>query len=169
MNQTNQSDIDSLLEQMDQGSSNVAVEQSAQEESASAEDTADSTSGQVELSQQPENEDSSPASPPPEPEDLSGSEPEASDPRGTPWVDFVPEFTHKVPEELHEKLDEEQRNMDDRLREKEWLKISLLDRNAHKSYYQMWVEDGNQIFRALVRLKYRKEAAKNQDEDLWEC
>lgn len=168
MNQTNQSDIDSLLEQMDQGSSNVAVEQSAQEESASAEDTADSTSGQVELSQQPENEDSSPASPP-EAEELSGAEPEASDPRGTPWVDFVPEFTHKAPEDLHEKLDEEQRNMDDRLREKEWLKISLLDRNAHKSYYQMWVEDGNHIFRALVRLKYRKEAAKNQDEDLWEC
>lgn len=168
MNQTNQSDIDSLLEQMDQGSSNVAVEQSAQEESASAEDTADSASGQEELSGQSENEDS-PEPSPPEAMGLEGTEAEASDPRGTPWVDFVPEFTHKTPETLHERLEEEQQNLDDRLREKEWLKISLLDRNAHKSYYQMWVEDGNQLFRSLIRVKYRKEAAANQDDDLWEC
>jgi len=163
MNQKNQSEVDSLLEQMEQGSTNVAVEQITEDDSASTEDTGESSSGQAEVSEGTETQAEAETANQPD-----FQEQEAPDPRGVPWVDFVPELTNKRPESVYEHLVEEQENLNDRLAEKELLKVSYLDQNAHKSYYKLWVTDSNNLFRSLVRVKYRK-LSKKDDSELWEC
>ncbi|MCB9228373.1 MAG: hypothetical protein H6618_02055 [Deltaproteobacteria bacterium] len=155
MDQTSQSDIDALLGQTEQGSENGPAEElNAQEEPAHLQNTAESQSGQEEVSMGAD--------------ETSGSTPgEKKTPAGTPWVDFVPEFTHPRPETFVAALVEEEMNLDDRLKEKEWLKVALLDRGAHKAYYQMWVRDSNSLFRSLLRVRYRRLAEEKGTS--WEC
>ena len=91
----NQSDIDSLLDNLDQDSSDTAQEsQDTSEDFVSSEDTGESLDGKEEVS----------------PNDVNSLD---QDPRGKPWVDFVPELKHPTPKTLVGRLQEEITNKND--------------------------------------------------------
>ena len=94
---------------------------------------------------------------------------QAADPRGVPWVDFYPEFTHKKPKTLAGRLVEHRDTLSQILKNKELFKLRTLDIYIHRSYYKMWVNDSNRIFRNATRLRIRlaklKAARAAKDED----
>ena len=97
----NQSDIDSLLDNLDQDSSDTAQEsQDTSEDFVSSEDTGESLDGKEEVS----------------PNDVNSLD---QDPRGKPWVDFVPELKHTTPKTLVGRLQEEITNKNDMLADKD--------------------------------------------------
>lgn len=143
MNGRNQSDIDSLLDDLDQGSSEPVQEtQDTAEDLVSSENTAESPDGEEEVAQG----------------DVNSPD---TDPRGKPWVDFVPEFTHVIPETLEGRLQEEINNKSDILADKEILKLCKIEQGIHRSYYNMWVFHSNALFKNLVRLQYRLDSEKS--------
>lgn len=77
------------------------------------------------------------------------------DSRGIPWVDFVPEFTHKYPKTLEGRIIEFLDTTDETLKCKELYKLAVLDQEIHDSYYRMWVLDANRLFRSAVLFKRR--------------
>ncbi|MBI2603473.1 MAG: hypothetical protein HYW48_10505 [Deltaproteobacteria bacterium] len=85
-----------------------------------------------------------------------GKQKEATaDPRGIPWVDFVPEFTHKHPESLAGRLEEFCEDLGETMQEKEKLRFAAFLQKLHRSYTSMWVSDCNKLFRTIARLHRR--------------
>ena len=142
MNGQNQSDIDSLLDNLDQVSSDTPQEsQDTSEDFVSSEDTAESPGGKEEVNTG----------------DVNSPD---QDPRGKPWVDFVPELHHPTPKTLDGRLQEEIDNKNDMLADKEILKLCKIEQGIHRSYYKMWVSHSNLLFKNLVRLQYRQQSEK---------
>lgn len=143
MNGQNQSDIDSLLDNLDQVSSDSPQEsQDTSADFVSSEDTAESLEGKEEVSSG----------------DVNSPD---QDPRGKPWVDFVPELNLPIPQTLEGRLQEEIDNKSDMLADKEILKLCKIEHGIHRSYYKMWVSHSNSLFKNLVRLQYRLDSEKS--------
>ena len=143
MNGQNQSDIDSLLDNLDQVSSDSAQEsQDTSEDFVSSEDTGESPEGKEEVGL----------------DDVNSPD---NDPRGKPWVDFIPKLDHPRPKTLGGRLQEEIDNKNDMLADKEILKLCKIERGIHRSYYKMWVSHSNLLFKNLVRLQYRLDSEKD--------
>ena len=68
------------------------------------------------------------------------------------WGPFYPAFTHKEPADLVGRLAEFETNLNQILAMKEILKLAKIDQDLHRSYYNMWVDESNQTFRAVVRV-----------------
>ena len=137
MNENNQNDIDSLLDTLDtSGAESELADQVTHDTAPEDENTGQLQKGEVEVV---ENE--------------KASEP---DPRGKPWVDFVPEFDHPRAETLVERLDEELENLNECLADKEDFRVLVLEQGIHSSYLRLWVENSNSIMRAIVRIKDRR-------------
>ncbi len=83
------------------------------------------------------------------------------DPRGIPWVHFVPEFTRKAPEDLHARMNDLLQMLRENLKVKELFLITTLDHTIHDAYYRMWIRDANAIFKRIVILKRRMDAVRD--------
>ena len=146
MVETSQNDVDSLMDSMNESSVEPENDNNSEtEKSQSSEDTVDSANIQEEAKTDAEKD----------------SEPEKNDPRGRPWVDFVPEFQHVKPETMVGVLKEEIKNRNEMMKDKEDLKLWSLEGNIHRSYYDLWGFASNRLFRNIVRLKDRLEAKEN--------
>ena len=72
-----------------------------------------------------------------------------------PWVDYVPVFTYKTPENLAGRLEETLDTTNEILKVKELFKLATMDQELHDSYYRLWVDDSNRLFRMAVLYKRR--------------
>lgn len=104
----------------------------------------------------PASEDSSEKAASQEEVKTSQPTPTSDEPRGKPWVDFVPIYTHKYPETMDGRLDEQIDTLNQIFRLKEAYKLAAIDQEIHHSYYQMWLNESNELFRTMIRLRLRK-------------
>ena len=143
MDDANQSEIDSLMDSIEQDSSDTeSASETAVEESASSEDTGESLNIQEEVKA----------------EDMGEAD---EGPKGRPWVDFVPFFQHVKPNSYIGRLEEEIKNKNEMLRDKEDLKLWCLEGNIHKSYYGLWRTSSNLYMRNIVKLTKRLRSEKS--------
>lgn len=144
MTEQNDTDVDSLLDSLNEDLTNLDQSEMAEsaQESSSEQDT-----GELGLGQ----------------EELSSSKKKKGEKK--PWVDYVPEFEHKLADNLLDRLAEELDNLSDRLEEKEKLRLTYSAKEngvrIHRAYYQNWVRDGNKIYKASVLVKRRRQGLKD--------
>jgi hypothetical protein len=78
-----------------------------------------------------------------------------------PFVDFIPNLSRTLPDSLDDRIGCLLEDLNFNLKELERLKMAYAEqKNINKSYYNMWVEDSNNIFQAAVRVRLRQDRLK---------
>ena len=101
-------------------------------------------------------------------EEPAEDKPQAKNRTHADWEDHFPPLEYTRPENITDRLEVYKDELDQRLAAKEVGLLAKIDQDIHQSYYNMWVDEANWIFRSAVTIKARQQRMRRKKDDATE-